>query len=130
MIDAGLEASLGIIKASLRALPGGATAISSQDYAGSVAPTLSDALAGVPGVVLQDFFGGNDQPRIQIRGSGLQQNPVERGILVLRDGVPINRADGSYIAGFINPARQISWRFIAAIWPTGWGQRCSAARST
>src|SRR5690606_22904378 len=49
------------------------------------------------------FFGANDQPRIQIRGSGLQQNPVERGILMLRDGLPLNRADGSYIAGFANP---------------------------
>jgi Outer membrane receptor proteins, mostly Fe transport len=104
VIDAGLDASLGIITARLRGLAGGAAVVSSEDYEGSVAPTLSDALAGVPGVVVQDFFGGNDQPRIQIRGSGLQQNPVERGILVLRDGVPINRADGSYIAGFINPA--------------------------
>jgi iron complex outermembrane receptor protein len=104
VIDAGLDGALGIITARLRELPGGAAVVSARDYQGSVAPTLSDALASVPGVVVQDFFGGNDQPRIQIRGSGLQQNPVERGILVLRDGVPINRADGSYVAGFINPS--------------------------
>jgi iron complex outermembrane receptor protein len=64
---------------------------------------LSRALASVPGVIVQDFFGGNDQPRIQIRGSGLQQNPVERGVLMLRNGLPLNRADGSYIVGFANP---------------------------
>lgn len=103
VIEAGWDASLGIIEARIRQLPGGVSAISAQAYEGSVAPTISDALATAPGVVVQDFFGANDQPRIQIRGSGLQQNPVERGILMLRDGLPLNRADGSYIAGFANP---------------------------
>lgn len=87
----------------LDALAGGAAVVSAEDYSGSGNLTVSRALAGVPGVVVQDFFGGNDQPRIQIRGSGLQQNPVERGVLVLQDGLPINRADGSYIVGFANP---------------------------
>jgi len=66
--------------------------------------TVSEALASTPGVIVQDFFGGGAQPRIQIRGSGLQQNPVERGILILQDGLPINRADGSYIVGLANPS--------------------------
>lgn len=95
--------TLGVIAERLWLLPGGVSLVSKQDYGSLVAPTLSDALAGVPGVVVQDFFGANDQPRVQIRGSGLQQNPVERGILMLRDGLPINRADGSYIVGFANP---------------------------
>ena len=30
---------------------------------------------------------------------------VERGVLALRDGLPINRADGSYVVGFANPAQ-------------------------
>jgi iron complex outermembrane receptor protein len=85
------------------ALPGGAAIVPANDYADTGNLTVSKALSNVPGVVVQDFFGGNDQPRIQIRGSGLQQNPVERGILVLQDGLPINRADGSYIVGFANP---------------------------
>ncbi|MDZ7881061.1 MAG: hypothetical protein U5L45_25570 [Saprospiraceae bacterium] len=55
-----------------------------------------------PGVV-RDFFGGFDQPRVQIRGSGLQQNPVERGVLFLQDGLPLNRADGSYVVGLADP---------------------------
>jgi len=89
----------------LAAIPGGVTAIGPEEKTARAVPTLSEALASVPGVVVQRFFGGNDQPRVQIRGSGLQQNPVERGILVLKDGLPINRADGSYIVGLANPGQ-------------------------
>ncbi len=85
------------------ALAGGVALVTANEMPSTANLTVSRALSGVPGVVVQDFFGGNDQPRIQIRGSGLQQNPVERGILVLQNGLPINRADGSYIVGFANP---------------------------
>ncbi len=85
------------------ALPGGVALVPQQNLPDTANLTLSRALSSVPGVVVQDFFGGNDQPRIQIRGSGLQQNPVERGILMLQNGLPLNRADGSYIVGFANP---------------------------
>ncbi|MCW5620433.1 MAG: TonB-dependent receptor [Burkholderiales bacterium] len=84
-------------------LPGGVALVPQEEIPQTANPTASRALSGVPGVVVQDFFGGNDQPRIQMRGSGLQQNPVERGILVLQNGLPLNRADGSYIVGFANP---------------------------
>ena len=87
----------------LEALPGGVAALGQQDMVEQGNLTLSRALRSVPGGVVQQFFGGNDQPRVQIRGSGLQQNPVERGILMLQDGLPLNRADGSYIVGFANP---------------------------
>lgn len=87
----------------LDAAAGGTAIVSAGDMPASTNLTISRALADVPGVVVQDFFGGNDQPRIQIRGSGLQQNPVERGVLMLRNGLPLNRADGSYIVGFANP---------------------------
>lgn len=87
----------------LEAIPGGTAVVADEDQAGKANVTISDVLATVPGVVVQNFFGGNDQPRIQIRGSGLQQNPVERGILALQDGLPLNRADGSYIVGLANP---------------------------
>lgn len=89
------------------ALPGGVAIVTREELPETANLTISEALRLVPGVVVQDFFGGNDQPRIQIRGSGLQQNPVERGILMLQDGLPLNRADGSYIVGFANP-RQAS----------------------
>ncbi|MCC7347462.1 MAG: TonB-dependent receptor [Variibacter sp.] len=84
-------------------LPGGVSLVSQRDLPEVPSLTVSRALDLAPGVVVQDFFGGNDQPRIQIRGSGLQQNPVERGILMLQNGLPLNRADGSYIVGFANP---------------------------
>lgn len=87
----------------LEAIPGGVSLVTADQLEGKANVTTGDALAGVPGVVVQNFFGGNDQPRIQIRGSGLQQNPVQRGILVLQDGLPINQADGSYIVGLANP---------------------------
>jgi iron complex outermembrane receptor protein len=95
--------STAALRERLNALPGGVALITAEEMPTTSNLTLSRSLSMVPGVVVQDFFGGNDQPRVQIRGSGLQQNPVERGILVLQNGLPINRADGSYIVGFANP---------------------------
>jgi len=87
------------------ATPGGGAILTGDKMPSSINLTVSRALAAAPGVVVQDFFGGPDQPRIQIRGSGLQQNPVERGVLVLENGLPLNRADGSYVVGFANPGQ-------------------------
>ncbi|MDY0242120.1 MAG: TonB-dependent receptor plug domain-containing protein, partial [Rhodospirillaceae bacterium] len=83
----------------LEAIPGGTALVSANDLDAKANLTAGDALSNVPGLVVQSYFGGNDQPRIQIRGSGLQQNPSQRGILILQDGLPINQADGSYIVG-------------------------------
>ncbi len=87
----------------LNAIAGGADVVVPNAITPSATAALAETFAFVPGVVVQNFFGGNDQPRLQIRGSGLQQNPSERGTLVLQDGLPINRADGSYIVGFADP---------------------------
>lgn len=65
--------------------------------------TLKDALRLSPGVMIQEFFGANDQPRLNIRGSGIQSNPQRRGVYLLQDGIPVNFADGSYIIGIMNP---------------------------
>ncbi len=94
-----------LAREKLEAIPGGTGLIVDSALRAKTNLTIADALVSTPGVVVQNFFGGNDQPRIQIRGSGLQQNPVERGILVLQNGLPINRADGSYAVGLAN-ARQ------------------------
>jgi len=64
--------------------------------------TLQDALGFEPGIIMQSFFGGNDQPRLNIRGSGMQSNPVNRGVQLLQDGLPINQADGSFVIGFLD----------------------------
>lgn len=92
-----------VVAKRFNALPGGVAVVPQRDFPDTANLTVSKALSSAPGVVVQDFFGGNDQPRIQIRGSGLQQNPVGRGLLMLWNGLPINRADGSYIVGFANP---------------------------
>ena len=65
--------------------------------------TLRDALDYQPGIVIQDFFGATDQPRLSIRGSGIQSNPLNRGVLLLQDGLPLNDADGSFIIGLVEP---------------------------
>lgn len=89
----------------MRATPGAVALIDRGEGDGQAVPTLADALSQVPGAVVQEFFGGNDQPRVQIRGSGLQQNPAERGLLVLQDGMPVNRADGAYVVGLAAPGQ-------------------------
>lgn len=92
-----------LAKEKLEAIPGGTGLIVDSALTGKTNLNISDALVSTPGVIVQNFFGSNDQPRIQIRGSGLQQNPVERGVLVLENGLPINQADGSYVVGLANP---------------------------
>ncbi|MGO1892134.1 MAG: TonB-dependent receptor family protein [Luteimonas sp.] len=73
--------------------------------------TLRDALDFQPGIVLQEFFGGIDQPRLSIRGSGIQSNPVNRGVLLLQDGLPLNDADGAFVIGLLE---QRNAAFISA----------------
>lgn len=87
----------------LEAIPGGTALLDPDELEGTANVSLADSLRGVPGVVAQSFFGGNDQPKLHVRGSGLQQNPVERGLSVLHDGLPLNRADGSYVVGLVDP---------------------------
>ena len=87
----------------LEATAGGTAVVSTRTLEGKANLSIADSLNAVPGVIASSFLGGNDQPKIHIRGSGLQTNPVERGLLMLQDGLPINRADGSYIVGLIDP---------------------------
>ncbi len=74
--------------------------------------TLRDALDYQPGIVLQDFFGGADQPVLNIRGSGIQSQPLSRGVMLLENGLPLNEADGSFVIGMLEPrdARMIAAR--------------------
>ena len=87
----------------LSEIAGGTFVIGPDERAGEANLTISDAIGDAPGVITQNFFGGNDQVRIQIRGSGLQQNPTQRGVLLLQDGLPLSRADGSYIVSSLEP---------------------------
>lgn len=96
-----LRESVSAERALLARVPGGTHLAEPQKEARLA--TLRDALDYQPGIVLQDFFGGTDQPRLSIRGSGIQSNPVNRGVLLLQDGLPLNEADGSFIIGLIEP---------------------------
>ncbi|WP_197706329.1 TonB-dependent receptor [Magnetospirillum sp. 15-1] len=102
-IEGKRETPEGLARQRLEAIPGGTALVTAEQLEGKAVVGVGDALSGVPGVVVQGFFGGNDQPRVEIRGSGMQQNPAQRGLLALQDGLPINRADGSYIVGFAAP---------------------------
>ncbi|MCB1855596.1 MAG: Plug domain-containing protein, partial [Halieaceae bacterium] len=99
-VASGSDADPELIKA-LDSVPGGTNLITPASK--TQLTTLSDLFAYEPGVVVQEFFGGFDQPRLNIRGSGLQSNPVSRGVLLLQDYLPLNDADGSFIIGLIQP---------------------------
>lgn len=62
-----------VIGKRFEVMPGGVARVPLQELSDTGNPTVSRALGNVPGVVVQNFFGGNDQPRIQIRGSGLRR---------------------------------------------------------
>ena len=89
-------------KAELKQVAGGTNLIQLDKLPARQA-TLQDALGFEPGIVMQSFFGGNDQPRLNIRGSGVQSNPVNRGIQLLYDSLPLNQSDGSFVIGFLDP---------------------------
>lgn len=95
------EARINVVQQELAQVAGGSNLIDLSELQGRQA-TLQDALGFAPGVMMQSFFGGNDQPRLNIRGSGVQSNPVNRGIQLLDNGLPLNQADGSFIIGLVD----------------------------
>lgn len=90
----GLDASFAQQQHKLSQIAGGTNLIS-QEETGRLA-TLQDALDYQPGIMVQNFFGGTDQPQLNIRGSGVQSAPLSRGVTLLQDGLPINDADGGF----------------------------------
>lgn len=97
------------LQETLERVPGGTNLINLEDFRGSQM-SVARVLNSEPGIIVQEFFGGNDQPRVNIRGSGIQDNPVSRGIQLLYDGLPLNQADGSFIIGLLDPEQA---RFIS-----------------
>lgn len=88
------------LEEQLLTVPGGTNLVSLENIPNPT--TLSDVLGNQPGLVVQEFFGGLDQPRLNIRGSGLQANPVSRGVLIRENNLPVNEADGSFIIGMLD----------------------------
>lgn len=74
--------------------PGGVDLVPATEFRDSRATTVKDVLDYVPGVFAQPKYGQEDA-RLAIRGSGLSRNFHLRGTRVLRDGVPLNDADGA-----------------------------------
>lgn len=93
----GLSRSAKAEQANLNRIAGGSNLALPQEEARLA--TIKDALGYQPGVVIQEFFGATDQPRLNIRGSGIQSNPMNRGLTLLQDGLPLNEADGSFVIG-------------------------------
>lgn len=84
-------------------IPGGTNLFELKDLPVQSSQTLKDAMRLVPGIHIQEFFGANDQPRLNIRGSGIQSNPQFRGVELLQDGISTNFSDGSFIIGIMEP---------------------------
>jgi len=84
-------------------IPGGTNLFELQNLPVQSSHTLKDAMRLVPGIHIQEFFGANDQPRLNIRGSGIQSNPQFRGVELLQDGISTNFSDGSFIIGLMEP---------------------------
>ncbi len=76
-------------------IPGGASVVDLADAQGRRNATLADVLRLAPGVFAAPRFGPEDL-RLSIRGSGLVRTGHAKGLLVLRDGVPLNAADGNF----------------------------------
>ncbi len=91
-------ASLAVLTAQqalreIQQTPGAVAVVPAESYRNnSVASTVKDILAYVPGVFAQPKWG--DDTRLSIRGSGLSRNFHLRGVQLYMDGIPINTADG------------------------------------
>lgn len=68
-----------------------------EDLDGRHVQSAADWLGGLPGVFTAEAFGGNDLPKLSLRGSDLAAFPTKKGVLLLRDDLPLNQADGSLI---------------------------------
>lgn len=94
--------SLDKARKRLARVPGGTTLIDADTYRDRAVRSLEDVLAFAPGVFVQSRY-GNGETRTSIRGSGISLTYGVRGILFLRDGLPLNSADGFFNPELVNP---------------------------
>ncbi len=78
---------------ALRQVPGNTSLITTEDVRKGRVGSIEDILDRSPSVYIQSRFGGSEQ-RLSIRGSGLTQTFESRGVRLLRNGLPLNEADG------------------------------------
>ncbi|HET7370752.1 MAG TPA: TonB-dependent receptor, partial [Gammaproteobacteria bacterium] len=86
----------------LARVPGGTTLIDAEAFRDSPVRNLEDVLTFAPGVFVQSRFGGSET-RTSIRGSGISLTYSARGIRFLRDGLPLNFADGFFNPELVQP---------------------------
>lgn len=77
----------------LKFIPGGVGVIKKEIIENTTTNALSEVLARIPGVTVQNRF-GTDDVRIAIRGAGNRSNFGIRSVIILLDGMPITEADG------------------------------------
>jgi len=86
----------------LRATPGNVSIVDSTAYRDGAVMSLHDALSRTPGVYVQNPA-GQETVKLSIRGSGLSTAFATRGVRLLRDGVPLSRADGYADTSWADP---------------------------
>ncbi len=95
------------VRESLLRTPAAVSVVDRARFANGRAIGLDDALAGVPGVLVQSRGGAQDV-RISIRGYGARGNGDRsnsgsmRGIRVLTDGIPVSEPDGRTSLDLVN----------------------------
>lgn len=80
-------------RAELERIPGAIGVVEDEGFADIFAQSIGDTLELTPGVFADTS--AQRESRISIRGSGLNSSFERRGLMVLRDGVPISRAAGN-----------------------------------
>lgn len=100
--------SIELSQEKLNAVPGGTTVIDPEQFRNGAVRDIADSLRLTPGVYAQSRF-GSDETRLSIRGSGISLTFNTRGIRLLRDGLPLNEADGNFRPQLLEPlvAQQI-----------------------
>ena len=86
----------------LESVPGSVSSMPSQQYRTGAVISLSDALSRIPGMYAQSSS-GQVSAKISIRGSGLAAASGLRGIRLLRDGLPLGRADDLGDSIYLDP---------------------------
>ncbi|KPP95418.1 TonB-dependent receptor domain-containing protein [Erythrobacter sp. HL-111] len=77
----------------LERIPGAIGVVEDEGFADIFAQSIGDTLELTPGVFSDTS--AQRESRISIRGSGLNSSFERRGLMVLRDGVPISRSAGN-----------------------------------
>lgn len=97
-----LSPSINAAKKELQRWPGNVSLVSESDYDRRAVLGLSDVLARQPGVYARSAA-GQHSPKLSIRGSGLASPLGVRGVVLLRDGLPLNQSDGTLDPAYADP---------------------------